>query len=88
MEIIEEAYKSIEPLKTTNKAEYDRIYEAINLESMTIRYMLITFHPNFFSKTELYEMKMEWKNDATNLRITKYWEHTDISELYKMWEIS
>ena len=87
-EIIDEAYKSIASLKTSNRSEYDRIYEAITLESMTIRYMLITFHPNFFSKTELYEMKMAWKTDATNLKITKYWEHADISELYKTWEIS
>ena len=88
MDIIDEAYKSIEPLKATNKVEYDRIYEAITLESMSIRYMLITFHENYYSKTELLEMKMEWKTDATNLRITKYWEAHDISDLYKMWEIS
>ena len=88
MDIIDEAYKSIEPLKTTDKIEYQRIYDAINLESMSIRYMLITYHLNYYSKTELLQMKIAWKNDATDLKITKYWEHEDISELYKLWEIN
>ena len=88
MDIIDEAYAAIEPLKTINRIEYDRIHEAINLESMSIRYMLITFHMNYFSQSELLQMKIAWKNDATDLRITKYWEHADISELYKMWEIN
>ena len=88
MDIIDEAYKAVEPLKTTDLAEYNRICEAINLESMSIRYMLITFHSNYFSASELYQMKMQWKDDATNLRITKYNEGSDVSELYKMWEIN
>ena len=88
MDIIDEAYEAIKPLKTTNKNEYERIYEAIKLESMSIRYMLITYHMNYFSKSELLQMKIDWKNDATDLRITKYWEHEDISALYKMWEIN
>jgi predicted metal-dependent phosphoesterase TrpH len=47
-----------------------------------------TYHLNLYSKTELLEMRLEWKEDATNLKITKYWEHEDISELYKLWGIN
>jgi hypothetical protein len=88
LDIIDEAYKSIESLKTSNPNEYSRIYDAINLESMSIRYMLITYHLTYYSETELLQMRLEWKEDATNLKITKYWEHEDISELYKLWEIN
>ena len=88
LDIIDEAYKSIEPLKTSNPNEYSRIYDAINLESMSIRYMLITYHLTYYSETELLQMRLDWKEDATNLKITKYWEHEDISELYKLWEIN
>ena len=84
----DEAYASIEKYKTTDTETYNRLYEAILLESLSYRYLLIDFFPEECgNETELYEMKSAWKTDAARLGITHRSESETISKLYEAWGI-
>lgn len=85
---IDEAYASIEKYKETDKDTYNRLYDAILLESLSYRYMLITFFPDECgSDMDLYNMKIAWKTDAARLGLTMYNETKPLSEFYKNWGI-
>ena len=85
---IDEAYEAIEKYKKTDKDTYNRLHDAILLESLSYRYMLITFFPDECGNdTDLYNMKIEWKTDAARLGLTMYFETGDLTWLYNAWGI-
>ncbi|MBQ8685739.1 MAG: DUF4838 domain-containing protein [Clostridia bacterium] len=88
LDIYDEAYAAIEKYKATDKVLYDRIYNAINLETLSYRYLLIQYFPESFTKSELREAKLAWRLDANTLRFTMYKETEPILTLYKEWGIA
>ena len=84
----DEAFAAIEHYKTTDIDTYNRLYEAILLETISYRYIMIEFFPEKCGNdTELYEMKKEWKTDVSRLGIINYCELRPMSELYASWGI-
>ncbi len=87
MEYIDEAYESIEHLKTTDIDLYNKLHNRINKESLSIRFLLIDLHAGSYSEQQLLDMKYAWKDDATTCKIANLRENTPITELYKEWGI-
>ena len=82
---IEDAYKSIEGLKTTNKARYKVLHNRINAESIAIRYALIQLHGDTYQRDTLIDMKLLFEEDATSLHFRRKSELEDITTLYREW---
>ena len=88
MGYINEAYEAIEPLKTKDVDMYNKLYDRICKESLSVRFMLIDLHSSYYSATELLEMKYAWKADATRLKIGNLREELSITSLYTEWGIN
>lgn len=85
---IEEAYQAIEHLQESDPNLYETLYWRINLESMTVQYLLIELHGSTFSDAELLERKLAFKSDAIHHELVYRDEWTNITELYKEWGIA
>lgn len=84
---IENAYKSIETLKTTDLNEYETLYKRINAESIALRYALITLHPMSYNRNELTSMKQSFKTDASSLKFIRFNEGNAMDALYAAWGV-
>lgn len=86
-DLINQAYQSIEQYKTTSPATYEALARRINLESISIRYMIIAYHSMYYSYSELQQMKLQFKNDCGELGITRCKEGKPTSLLWESWGI-
>lgn len=84
----DEAFAAIEKYRQTDIDTYNRLYDAVNLETLTFRYQMITFNSMYYSASELTEMKKSFKDDAIALGLTRSMEKKDISELWTDWGIA
>lgn len=85
---IEEAYQAIEPLKNTDSATYEKLYDRIMSEGIAIRYHLYESNANDYDATELKALRLKFKEDATRLGFTKLTESGSIEDnVYKKWGI-
>lgn len=84
---VDDALAGADKLKGVNDAECERVKKAVKLESLSIRYALITYFSGNFTSAELSEMKKAWKTDATELNITMCGERKSIETLYSEWKI-
>ena len=87
LELFDEAYKSIEIYKTTNKELYDKLYTRIAIEEMSVRYMVIDLYAGRFSPIELRELQIAFMNDCFKYGIDKIAEIKDISVVFSQWGI-
>ena len=86
-ENIEEAYASIEPLKTTSPEEYQILHNRITEESMAIRYYLIQYHGDTFTASELRDRKLSFREDAIRLNYPRRAENISIDSLWSDWGV-
>lgn len=84
---IDNALAEAEKLLKTNATEGERVTKAVKLESLFIRYALITYFSGNFTSDQLLIMKNDWKADATALGVTLCGEHKNLETLYKEWGI-
>ncbi|MBE5739671.1 MAG: DUF4838 domain-containing protein, partial [Clostridiales bacterium] len=84
---IEDAYESIESLKTTKPNRYNNLSKRINAESIAIRYALIAIHSESYSQDELWEMLQSFKEDASKLGFTRWSEWYEIDVLWNSWGV-
>ena len=68
---IEEAYKAIAPLKNTDRALHDTLYERIEKEGIAIRYHLYDLHADTYKPDERMELRQKFKEDIVRLGFTK-----------------
>ena len=87
MDLIDEAYMAIEPLRTTDAARYETYYNHITLESLFPRYALLLLHSGSYSSSELQQMRLFFKEDSETLGVTKVDEQTDFSSIFTTWGI-
>lgn len=87
MDYIDEAYAAIEPLKKKNAELYETLYNRINLESLSIRYLMIHIYGTSFSDSELLDMKLTFKADAEWLKVDRLAETSLITSLWAQWNI-
>ena len=84
----DEAYKAIEPLKTSNPAKYEMLYKRICIETIQYRYLNIEYHASSYTSSELLALKIAFKNDVKYLGITQCDESHSVDTLFKTWGIA
>ena len=85
-DLLDEAYAAIEVHKNNNSL-YQTLKNHIDLESIFIRYALITHHGGKFSSTELKEMQSAFAEDCTRLGVKRYAEGSEIAAIFERWGI-
>ncbi|MBO4573040.1 MAG: DUF4838 domain-containing protein [Clostridia bacterium] len=86
--LIDKAYDSIEYLKEKDYGTYKKLYDRIRLESLAVRYLIIYLYGGtVYTSVELYEEKLSFKNDCTELNITMGTEGTLITSLWAQWNV-
>ena len=68
--LINEAYSAIAVYEQTDLATYERLYDAICLESISPRYLLTEIHSGSYSEDDFAAMQEALNNDITRLGIT------------------
>ena len=68
--LINEAYSAIAVYEQTDLATYERLYDAICLESISPRYLLTEIHSGSYSEEDFAAMQESLNNDITRLGIT------------------
>jgi len=58
------AVEKIEPLKTSNPAEYERIYKMITAERMSPVYMILRIYSSYYSADDLLALRLMFKADT------------------------
>lgn len=84
---IDNALAEAEKLSKTDATEGKRVTKAVKLESLFIRYALITYFGGNFTSDKLLTMKSEWQADATDLGVTLCGERKTLEDLYREWGI-
>lgn len=86
--LIEKAYEDIESLKISDYDSYQKVYNRINLESLSVRYLLIDLYgTQIYSTQELFEQKQQFKQDCSKLNVTRTSEGGLITKLWSEWGI-
>ena len=85
MALIEQAYKDIEGLRSSDPVMYEKLYDRITLESLAYRYMLISLYSSNYLDSELDAMKTSFRSDCGMLGMTNYKEHSTIDGLWASW---
>ena len=83
LEKFDKAFDAIAHYETEDKVLYDKLYERINLESISIRYMLLTMYSYNYTDSQYNEMATSFRQDCINLNITNWSERVSIKDLWK-----
>ena len=84
-EYLDEAYAAVDKYKDSDPALYGTLKEHIDIESIFIRFALISLHSGNYSAETLAQMRNDFKNDCTALHITMYSEKLPLSNIYLGW---
>ena len=80
LELIDEAYKAIEPLKQTDPSMHATLSDRINLESITFRFMQLEMYSVFYSENQVAKMKASLQSDCIRLGVRQYAELVSFDE--------
>lgn len=81
LSVIDEAFAAIEPLSRTDSTLYHTLYNRINLESLSYRYLRYTLHIGAFTSAELTEYGNALYNDCLALGVTRASERVLITDI-------
>ena len=87
MGYIDEAHKAIASVKSQNLSLYNTLYDAILMESIFLRYAMLTIHEGTFSADELMAERIAFKNDCNKLNITRVSEGGLLTAVYDAWGV-
>ena len=87
MDLIDEAYAAIEPLKYTESDRYAVLARHIKNESIFPRFALLTLYPGNYSAATLQQMRVDFKADCTELNIKWQSQNVSLDMLYTQWGI-
>lgn len=85
IELCEQAYEEIKPLEVTDPELYKIYYNHILLESIFPRYAKLRLYSGTFSQKSFMAEAAAFRNDCTNLNITKTSESGNISSVFTGW---
>ncbi|MBO5215666.1 MAG: DUF4838 domain-containing protein [Clostridia bacterium] len=83
----DDAYDAIEPLKNSDYALYEKLYDRICMETLPYRLIDITLYFTYYNDDELQEMKKSFKEDVTRLGISHIREANTVDSLWDNWGI-
>lgn len=87
LDLIDEAYEAIEPLKYTDNAKYRIIAKHIKIESIFPRYALLTLHSGYYSQESLKAERIAFRDDCRELSIQYTAQNVGLDILYATWGI-
>ncbi|MBE7100862.1 MAG: DUF4838 domain-containing protein [Clostridiales bacterium] len=84
---VETALSQIEVLKRVDQNAYQRYYDRITLERISLYYMMIELHKDSYSESFVQKMKLAFKEDCARLGVTDTGSASNdsIDELLKSW---
>jgi hypothetical protein len=82
LDLIDEAYKAIEPLKISNPSMYETLTQRIKMESISFRYLQLEMYSIFYSDGEVQEMKTSLKADCAELGVRQFRELESLAEYW------
>ena len=74
LDLIDEAYKTIEHYKKSDPVLYEKLYDRINLESITFRFMQLHLYKLLYSDSDSQNMVKTFKEDCVALGLRQYRE--------------
>ena len=87
MQLIDEAYALIEPLKTVNPSQYTTLYNNINLESMFPRWALLRLYSKTYTDIEFKQAATKFKEDCGLHGIHTHKEGDAIGSVFADWGV-
>ena len=88
IQLMDKAYAAIEPLRLNEPERLEHIADRILLESVCIRYLLISLYgAASYNPGDLYNVKVDLRNDCDLLDINLRGENKEISGLWTDWGI-
>lgn len=85
--LIDQAYEALETAQI-DSGDYETYTSHVNMESIFLRFELISSHSGIYSAEDLLEMKQSFKSDCIALGITHEREQRELTEVYRDWGIS
>jgi len=85
---IDEAYQSIEFLKDIDLVLYEKLYNRIVLESLTVRYLDIEVFDMYYSSAILLQKKEDFKKDCLDVKFTGFSDGSSINTLFSKWGLN
>ena len=85
--LIDQAYEALNEGKNTDP-DYEIYMNHVKMESIFLRYELITSHSGIYSAEQVLQMKQSFKADCIALGITHEYEQRELTEVYGDWGIS
>lgn len=87
--LVEKALSEIEVLKKVDMNAYQRYYDNITMERVSLYYMMVELYSNFYSETFVQQMKLSFKEDCNRLGITATGEGNGktVDSVLKSWGV-
>ena len=82
LDYIDMAYNEIEPLKTSDPEKYALLYNRLNKESLSWRYLELSIYPETYDTTMLEVMQNQLLTDCISCGLTKANEQQAIQNLF------
>ena len=87
LDLVDEAYEAIEPLKYTDNAKYQVLSKHLKIESIFPRYALLTLHSGYYSQETLRAERIAFRDDCRELSIQYTAQNVGLDLLYATWGI-
>lgn len=87
LDLIDDAYAAIEPLKYTDNAKYQVLSKHLKIETIFPRYALLTLHSGYYSQETLRAERISFRDDCRELSIQYTAQNVDLDVLYATWGI-
>ena len=87
LDLVEQAYQCLEPLKESQPQMYDIYKEHVLLESIFPRFALLEFYSGTYTTEEFAKEAKQFKQDCMDLKITMKTEVTPLADTWKKWGI-
>ena len=85
--LIDQAYEALKTAQI-DSGDYETYASHVKMESIFLRFELISSHSGIYSAEQLLEMKQSFKEDCMALGITHEREQRELTEVYRDWGIS
>lgn len=87
LDLIDDAYAAIEPLKYTDNAKYQVLAKHLKIETIFPRYALLTLHSGYYSQETLKAERIAFRDDCRELSIQYTAQNVELDILYAAWGI-
>ena len=87
LDLVDEAYEAISPLKYTNAEKYEVLAKHIKIESIFPRYALLTLYAGYYNEAELTAERKAFRDDCYELNIQYSAQNVSLDLLFDSWGV-